>query len=51
VIRLHQGADGTERLLPDEQERIMLQSGLPVGAALLPTARPQNVDQLAFSFK
>ncbi len=51
VIRLHQGVDGTERLLPDEQERIMLQSGLPVGAALLPTARPQNVDQLAFSFK
>lgn len=51
VIRLHQGADGTEIQSIEQQERIMLQSGLAVGEVLLPSARPHNVDQLAFSFK
>lgn len=51
VIRLTQASDGTEIKQLDEQEKIMLKSGLSVGSVLLPAARPQNVAQIAFFYK
>lgn len=53
VIRLIQASDGngTELKPPEPQEEIMLRSGLPVGAVLLPAARPPNLGQLAWPFK
>ena len=49
VIRLEPGQEGTRIQPLDEQEKIMLQSGLSVGEVLLETTKPKKANQLQFS--
>ncbi len=51
VIRLEPAPEGTRVRALDQQEKIMLASGLPVGEVLLRTTKPKNVDQLEFSLQ
>lgn len=51
VIRLNPALEGT-RLQPlDEQEKIMIKSGLSVGEVLLRTTAPRNVGQMELSLQ
>jgi len=49
VIRLEPDQEGTRIQPLDEQEKIMLQSGLSVGEVLLETTKPKKANQLQFS--
>jgi predicted ATPase len=51
VIRLEPNREGTRIHPLDEQEQIMLKSGLSVGQVLLPTTKPKNVAQLELSLQ
>ena len=49
VIRLEPDQEGTRTRPLDEQERIMLASGLAVGDVLLETTKPKKLSQLLLS--
>jgi predicted ATPase len=49
VIRLEPDQEGTRIQALDEQEKIMLRSGLSVGEVLLETTKPKKISQLQFS--
>lgn len=51
VIRLTPDREGTRVQFLDEQEKIMLASGLSVGEALLRGTKPKGVDQLELSLR
>ena len=51
VIRLESDREGTRMQSLDEQEKIMLASGLSVGEVLLNTTKPKNVGQLELSLR
>ena len=51
VIRLQPDPEGTRVHALDNQEKIMLKSGLSVGEVLLRTTKPKNVGQLEFSLR
>jgi predicted ATPase len=51
VIRLKPEQEGTRIHVLDNQEKIMLASGLSVGEVLLETTKPKNVRQLVFSLQ
>jgi len=51
VICLNPDREGTRLHGLDEQEKIMLSSGLSVGEVLLRATKPKNVDQLEFSLR
>jgi len=51
VIRLEPSKEGTRARLPDQQEKIMLQSGLSVGEVLLKSTKPSDVAQLELSLR
>ena len=51
VIRLQPTQEGTSVQPLDQQEQIMLASGLPVGEVLLGATKPKNVDQFELSLQ
>jgi predicted ATPase len=51
VIRLEPDREGTRIHTLDQQEKIMLKSGLSVGQVLLATTKPNNIDQLELSLR
>lgn len=51
IIRLENFSEGTEIRQIEEQEEIMLKSGMPVGSVLLPATRPANAQQLKLSLE
>ena len=51
VIRLEPHQEGTRVHMLDQQEKIMLASGLSVGEVLLKTTKPKNLGQLELSLR
>jgi predicted ATPase len=50
IIRLRADKNGTQLDPPTSEEEIMLKSGFPVGASLLPSTKPKGAGEMLFEF-